>query len=634
MTRKVLHIGKFFPPDRGGMESFLAELILAQQSRGMEVVALVHGDPQPDDPAWLTRVPVQLRFVYTPIALGFRQAIKQAIDEFQPEIIHLHMPNVSVFWLLTLPAARHVPWVVHWHSDVIVSRLSPLPLRVAYMAYRPLEQAILEQSARIVATSETYLAVSEPLVRWRYKCSAVPLGIKLDAPEPSESFNSFEWSDGHLRVLTLGRLAYYKGFETLIQAVSKTEGVELVIAGDGEQKAKLQQLVDHCTPRQRLRIHLLGHVNDSEKHDLLKSCDVFCLASRERTEAFGVVLLEAMAHAKPCIVSNLEGSGMPWVVKVAGAGIHNLPVDEPQSWAQLLDYLQANRQQLQVWGQRGRAGLEKHFSIETCEQAIHGQYASSQLFGKVNLEYRIAQPDPVYQAESEEILIVIPVKNKAATISTHVSAIIAAGWRHVLVIDEQSDDRTGDLSRRAGASVIRPSLAAGGWGAIQLGICYGLAQGFHAVLTMDSTGPLETQEISLLLAQAGQADLVIGVQPQRMSRLRNIAWRWFRNLSGLGLEDPTSGFRYYSRRAMSILATPEASMIDDQNVGVLLLIRRAGLQIHEVPVRVNASQGRSADYFYPWVIALRYLLVSTLLSLTGWKQGFTGREPARDQKSV
>ena len=79
MTVRVLHVGKFFPPDRGGMESFLAELVLAQQAQGLEVSALVHGQPLAHDPDWLVRVPVQLSLVYTPIALGFRAALAQSV---------------------------------------------------------------------------------------------------------------------------------------------------------------------------------------------------------------------------------------------------------------------------------------------------------------------------------------------------------------------------------------------------------------------------------------------------------------------------------------------------------------------------------------------------------------------------
>lgn len=68
-------------PHRGGMEVVLADLIAAQQRQGIEAHALVHGTPQPGDPAWLTRVPVQFNVTYAPIALGFRRALSRAIRQ-------------------------------------------------------------------------------------------------------------------------------------------------------------------------------------------------------------------------------------------------------------------------------------------------------------------------------------------------------------------------------------------------------------------------------------------------------------------------------------------------------------------------------------------------------------------------
>ncbi len=622
MTVRVLHVGKFFPPDRGGMESFLAELVLAQQAQGLQVSALVHGQPLADDPEWLVRVPVHLRLVYTPIALGFRAALAQAIERFEPDVLHLHMPNVAVFWALTLPSARRVPWVVHWHSDVVVSPESPRALRLAYMAYRPFEQAVLEHADRIVATSDTYLAASEPLAGWQYKCSAVPLGIKTDVQVPTDTPEALPWQGDGVRLLSVGRLAHYKGFETLVQAVAACEGVQLVIAGQGEAMPKLQSLVAASTPPgQPPRIHLLGEVSEGLKHQLLDSCEAFCLASKERTEAFGVVLLEAMAHAKPCLVANLPGSGMPWVVQVAGAGLSHIRVDDVPSWVEVLSGLPEQREQLKTWGRQGRQGLEAHFSIETCAQAIRGQYALGAVAARVHDAYRLALPDPLMAPEKTDVMVVIPAKDEAATIAQVVEDVRAAGWTHVLVVDDHSTDDTGQLARRAGAQVARPVLPLGAWGGMQLGIRHALAQGFHAVITMDADGQHEVQELPALLARADQADVVIGAHPQRVSRLRKLAWRWFKAISGFEFQDLTSGFRYYNREAMQVLAGSEATLLDYQDVGVLMLLSRARLRITEVPVHMNTRLSGQSRIFYSWFSVLRYMAVTSLLCMASWGSG-------------
>lgn len=620
MTRRVLHIGKFFPPDRGGMESFLSELILAQHMQGLDASAVVHGNPLPDDPDWLTRVPVQWRMVYTPIALGFRHAMAKAIQKYQPDVLHLHMPNVAVFWLLTMPAARRIPWVVHWHSDVIVSAQSPLALRVAYMAYRPFEQAILELSDRIVATSETYLDASEPLADWRYKCSAIPLGINTDKPTPNPDVPHFEWAPDSLRLLSIGRLAHYKGFETLIKTVAATPGTQLVIAGDGENRQALTQLIAQSTPtHQSPRIHLLGEVGESLKHQLLGSCEVFCMASRERTEAFGVVLLEAMVHSKPCIVANLPGSGMPWVVKMAGAGLSHIALDDVVSWTKVLGELIDNRVQLADWGEQGRRGLEKHFSIEACANAISSQYATSPPVQKISLEYLWVQAKPAQAPERAEVLIVIPARNEAATIATVVQSALQQGWQHILVINDNSTDTTGLLAQQAGAQVIRPTLPTGAWGAMQLGLRYALAQGFHAVITLDADGQHEVLELPKLLSQAAHGDVIIGAHPQRISPMRQLAWRWFKLITGLDVQDLTSGFRYYNKNAMQLLASGEATLLDYQDVGVLLMARRAGLRIQEVPVQMHARVSGHSRIFSSWLQVTRYMLATTVLCMSRWR---------------
>jgi hypothetical protein len=509
--------------------------------------------------------------------------------------------------------------VVHWHSDVVVSAQSPLALRLAYVAYRPFEQAVLEHADRIVATSQTYLEASEPLAEWHYKCSAVPLGIKTDLQALPLKPEALPWQGDAVRLLSVGRLAHYKGFETLVRAVAASQGVQLVIAGQGESMAQLQALVAALTPAGQVpRIHLLGEVSEGLKHQLLDSCEAFCLASRERTEAFGVVLLEAMAHAKPCLVANLQGSGMPWVVQMAGAGLSHIRVDDVQSWVTVLSGLPAQRPQLKAWGAQGRQGLESHFSIDTCAQAIRGEYALGALASRVHDAYRLALPDPLMAPEKSDVLVVIPAKDEAATIAQVVADVRAAGWQHVLVVDDHSSDETGALARGAGAQVARPVLPLGAWGGMQLGIRQGLAQGFHAVITMDADGQHEVQELPALLARADQADVVIGAHPQRVSPLRKLAWRWFKAISGFEFQDLTSGFRYYNRQAMQVLAGSEATLLDYQDVGVLMLLRHAQLRITEVPVHMNTRLSGHSRIFYSWFSVLRYMAVTTLLCLASW----------------
>ena len=493
---------------------------------------------------------------------------------------------------------------MHWHSDVIVSG-SQGPLTLAYLLYRPFEQAVLERAERIIVTSAPYLLASEPLRRWQHKCVAIPLGI--DPELPSLENLPTPWQAGRLKLLAIGRLAHYKGFETLIAAVTGSSQLQLVIAGHGESWQQLNAQVRTTTPPgTEPNVLFTGNIEESRKHALLASCDVLCLPSIERTEAFGVVLLEAMAHSKPCVVSKLPGSGMPWVVSSSDAGLADLPPGDAVAWRKTLEGLVNQPEVLKAWGIRGRQALVTRFSIAACADHIATQYH----LASQGLESR--------QIRSST-LIVIPARDEAATIAQLVRALTTAGWHDIFVVDDHSTDDTAAMARKAGATVARPTLPLGAWGGMQLGIRHARRQGYQTVVTMDADGQHEVREIASLLAGLPEADVVIGAHPQRASRLRHLAWRWFRALAGFELRDLTSGFRCYNRLAIELLAAEEATLLDYQDVGVLLLLRKSGLRIAEVPVDMSTRQIGKSRIFHSWPSVARYMATTTLLCLARWR---------------
>jgi glycosyltransferase involved in cell wall biosynthesis len=606
---RVLHLGKFFPPDIGGMETYLADLVDAQRAQGVDARVLAHGHAQQTDPKWLVRVPVQTQLMYAPVALGYRKALARLLKIQPPEVLHLHLPNPAIFWVLTLPQARALPWVVHWHSDVLFKQPHRL-LRIAYCFYRHAEQAVLALAKQVVVTSPPYLQASTSLRNWRAKCKVVPLGLRVPTQISSAHSNApHHWTDGKMRVLSLGRLAHYKGFNTLIQAVATMPDIELVIAGHGELWASLKTLVQQQAPN----VRLLGHVSEEQKQALLTSCDVFALASNERTEAFGMVLLEAMMHAKPCVVSDLPGSGMPWVLTTSQAGL-SVETNNVAAWREALRTMANQPQQRQVWGEAARTNFHSRFTADASAKALWPVYESA-----LGLTHKTRAPG--------ELLIVVPARNESRTIGALMQRLRGAGYHHIVVIDDLSTDGTGDIARREGAQVLRPVLGLGAWGGMQTGIRYALQQGFDTVITMDADGQHEVEELPTLLAANGPdgqpVDVVIGAHPERASRLRHLAWAWFRWLTGLDVTDLTSGFRCYRARALPLLASDEATLLDYQDLGTLLLLRHAGLKVIEVPVHMNLRVDGISRIFNSWFSVTRYMAVTTLLCLSRW--GFSER---------
>ena len=382
---RVLHIGKLFAPSHGGIEAFMLDVCRHSHTLGVAQGVLVHADPAITPAAadnapdlsflsYLDRVPVLGSLGYAPISPQFGHRLSRALRQFKPTVLHLHLPNPSVFWVLMNRHARRLPWVIHWHADA----WSPdyeTTVRYLYPLYRPFEQALLKAAARVVVTSPPYLQASPALQAWRDKCVVVPLALDTQRLTASaEPWHTDLWQDGQrLRVLAVGRLTAYKGFEVLIKAASLTAAaaIDVVIAGDGREQAKLQGLVEALGVADR--VQLVGNVTDSTRNQLLASCDLVCLPSLNRAEAFGVSVLEGMAFAKPAVVSKIEGSGLPWLVEHQVSGWH-VPPNDAQALAQCLSELSVQREQVRAAGQRAAERHRDHFqSLTVVKQLIEVQ---------------------------------------------------------------------------------------------------------------------------------------------------------------------------------------------------------------------------------------------------------------------
>ncbi len=604
---RILHIGKYWSPRKGGIERFVEDLAFAQRAAGRESFALVHGEPgvavpaQASDPEWLRRVEVKREFAFVPIAPTFLRELNRAIDDWQPDYLHIHSPNVSPFLGFFSRRAKAIPWVVHWHSDVIASEHSAV-LRWLYPFYQPLERALLERASVVIATSQPYLESSEALQAVREKCVAIPLGIDTArlANVSNDARRAVPWAGAALRLFALGRLAYYKGFDTLIRAVERCPQVELRLVGAGNDYSSLAHLIESLGLSDR--VFLEGELSDEACAARFESCDVFCLPSRERTEAFGVVLLEAMSHGKPILASSLRGSGVTRVVENGRNGLLALP-DDVDDWARKIQHLASDAALRKKLGDEGQRKLKSDYFLGAIERKIYRSISS------------IIDPDAPREEAHARPLIVIPAKNEAETIALVVAEIRAAGYNEVVVIDDASTDQTAARARDAGAHVLRAPLAMGAWGAMQLGIRYAVRHNYTSAITMDADGQHRAAELPRLFRAAMMVDVVIGACPARGSRARRFAWSLFRWVTGFKLEDLTSGFRLYNQRACRLLASESASLLDYQDLGVLMLLARNGLSFAEVEVEMQPRQFGMSRIFYSWWAVARYMLETLTLAV-------------------
>jgi hypothetical protein len=360
---------------------------------------------------------------------------------------------------------------------------------------------------------------------------------------------------------------------------------------------------------------------------MLASCDVLCLPSCERTEAFGLVLVEAMRYGKPLVVSDLAGSGMASVAR-QGQNAIVVPVGDVPAWTAALDDLARHPAQRQILGRLGRERFGREFDIAQVASRLRWLYALALRMRAGEAARVDASADDELPgddageapagARAARLLAVIPALNEAACIGEVIAQVRRHGGVDVLVVDDGSTDDTVAIALLNGARVLRAPLWQGAWGAIQTGIRYALRHGYSGVVTLDADGQHEPAYLPRLLEAGRTADVVIAACPSRGSRLRHLAWRHFRLLTGFGIEDLTSGFRYYSARACRILATREATLLDYQDIGVLLLLRSARLSIAEVPVEMNARRSGASRVFSSWWTVARYMTETSLLCLARW----------------
>jgi len=216
-----------------------------------------------------------------------------------------------------------------------------------------------------------------------------------------------------------------------------------------------------------------------------------------------------------------------------------------------------------------------------------------------------------------DCLAVIPARDEALTVGAVVAGVRAALGCTVLVVDDASSDASAAQARAAGAETLSLPLGLGAWGATQAGIRYALRNGFAGVITLDADGQHLPDSLPALFtaqAQSG-ANVVIGTCVGRLSLAKRLAWRYLRALTGLKLADFTSGLRLYDGRAIAILAGPAASLLDYQDVGVLMLLARHGLSIEETPAPMLPRRQGHSRVFASWWVVARYLLHTTVICL-------------------
>lgn len=369
---KVLHVYRTYYPDPpGGLQQAIRQICEGCQPLGVEsAVFTLSPQPLPNRLARDEGMVYRSKSYAAPAScdLGGPESFRHFSELARwADVLHLHFPWPFADLLNLLPAAKR-PKVMTYHSDIVKQK-------VLGLAYYPLMRHTLRSMDAVVATSPPYARTSPVLRRLvdPQRLKVIPLGmtdvLPLPAPDAAgASIVSRLGLDDRPYVLSLGVLRYYKGLHILVDAARSVHG-SIVIAGSGPEEQRLKQQVAD------LGLHnvvFAGQVSESEKHQLLAHCRALALPSHLRSEAYGMVLLEAAMHSKALVSCDI-GTGTSFVNQHLETGFV-VPPEQPQALADALNQLIDNAERALTMGVRARQRYEAHFTSETMARAYADLY--------------------------------------------------------------------------------------------------------------------------------------------------------------------------------------------------------------------------------------------------------------------
>ena len=316
---RILQLGKFYPV-RGGVEKVMYDLTTGISSLGVRCDMMCAASDGPtrveriNDNADLILCHTLKKVAGTMLSPAMIGELRRRCGDY--DIIHVHHPDPMAALALRLSGYKGRV-VLHWHSDI-------LKQKTLLTFYKPLQNWLIDRAEIIVGTTGHYLRNSSWLVGREEKFRELFIGVDPVSIDAGRVAAVREIYKGKKIIFSLGRLVSYKGFENLILAAGYLpDSYVIVIGGAGPLQGELESLISG----QGLtgKVVLLGYVPDDVVNDYYGAADIFCLNSIRKTEAFGIVQVEAMSCGLPVIATNIPGSGVPVVNENGVSGLNVTP---------------------------------------------------------------------------------------------------------------------------------------------------------------------------------------------------------------------------------------------------------------------------------------------------------------------
>lgn len=350
---KVLHVYRTcYPETKGGLEQAIRYICKGSSEQGIKNTILTLGSENKEYDFEGSRI-IVVNKDFEISSNGFSFSLINRFRELskQHDIIHYQYP-----WptgdLLSLIAPKK-PSLVSYQSDIVKQKL----LKKIYL---PLEQHFLTKVDRIIASSPQYAQTSENLIKHADKVDVIPLAID-ESTYPSVSANNLQkWESrvGRDFFLFVGVLRYYKGLQYLLEA-AKLNGLPIVIAGDGPERANLEMYIEKHS---LTNVTLVGFISEEDKVALHTLSKAFVFPSHLRSEAFGISLVEAQMFGKPIVSADI-GTGSSYVNINGETGLTVPPADGSQ-FSEAMQKLENDVSLCQKLGSSARQHFDKEFTAK------------------------------------------------------------------------------------------------------------------------------------------------------------------------------------------------------------------------------------------------------------------------------
>ncbi len=349
---RVLHLYKNYAPIIGGIENHIKMLAEGEAARGLQSTVLVVNDAGRTTRETVNGVDVirgarVVNFASTP----FSAAMGLVALQLAPDIVNLHMPYPPGD--IVARAVRGRPaLVLSYHSDVVRQQR-------LLQVYRPVLERTLARADRIIASSAAYVTSSPFLHAYEHKARIVPYGVDgvRFGTVDSEVIQRIRRTARGPVLLCVGVLRYYKGLHVVLEALCELDAT-LIIVGEGGEGVHLRAQAEALGIADR--VQFAGRVPDRELPAYYHAADVFVLASHLRAEAFGIVLLEAMAAGLPLVTTEIGTATSE--VNVHGQTGFVVPPNDAPALARALKILLADQRLREFFGHNAKLRANKEFT--------------------------------------------------------------------------------------------------------------------------------------------------------------------------------------------------------------------------------------------------------------------------------